>query len=380
MPISLAMRRLMFIFLLVLAARGSAAGPRTDVVLLGQSAAFTGPTQALGLEIRKGIEAYLTHLNLSGGIEGRPVLLKSFDDMGSAVTSVENARKLVDEEKVVALIGTVGTPASEAVAAYANTAKVPLIAPFSGAESLRRPANRYVFNLRAGHSREAERLARQLSAMGLSSASVAFQDDAFGRECLVSFEAAATQAGLKVKTSRKLSSARSEVQAAAQAIVASGPQAVVLFATYDIGADFIRAARTAGYGAVFMTVSAVGSKALSDELLEQARGIGMTQVVPFPWVASVPLVAEYQRLMLASGHSQKDFGFSSLEGFMAAKLTVDALRRTGRDMSSQRLADSLEGLGDVDLGGFFVRYGPQSKDGSKYVDLTVIGPAGRFLK
>ena len=347
---------------------------------MGQSAALSGPTQALALDVRRGIDAYLSYVNRNGGVSGRQILLKSFDDMGDAGAATANARLLVQREGVVALIASVGVSSSEAVADVAAATGVPLIAPISGAESLRSVNLRHVYNLRASQARETQRLAQQLASMGLTKVAAAYQDDALGREGAKAFDKACREAGVQAVLLQRVGSRASEIQVAAKALASVEPKAIVLFATYDVGTEIIRASRAAGYGAIFMTVSSAGSKALSEVLLEDARGTGMTQVVPFPWSAGVPLVAQYQRLMLESGFSMKDFSYGSLEGFLAARVAVEGLKRSGRDPSAAKLAQSLDSLGEYDLGGMRIHYSAQDHSGANFVDLTVMGPGGRFLK
>jgi branched-chain amino acid transport system substrate-binding protein len=257
---------------------------------------------------------------------------------------------------------------------------VPLIAPVSGAGSLRGLNRRFVYNVRAGYAQESQRVARQLSSMGLSSVAVVYQDNPGGREGASIFEIACRELGMKVVSSQKVGGTRSTPQGAARAVAQASPNAVVLFATYDIGTEIIRASRAAGYAAMFMTVSSAGSKALNEELLDDARGMGMTQVMPYPWSGTLPLVREYQQRMLENGFSQKDFSYGSLEGFVAARVVVEGLRRSGKGLSAARLADALDNLGEFDLGGLQLNYSPRSREASKFVDLTVMGPGGKFLK
>lgn len=349
-------------------------------IFLGQSAVFSGATQSLGLEARKGIEVHLSEINKLGGLNNRPILLKSLDDQGEPLLAVENAKQLIQTEEVIGLIGTVGTSTSEAVSSLAMSRRVPLIAPFSGADSLRISTNKFIFNIRASHRREAERLAKQLEAMGIKTVSIVYQNDTFGKISLERFQSVAESLGMQVLTKKILSSDRENIQISAKEVAVAAAQSVVIFATYDLASNFIRSSRSAGNSSMFMTVSVVGSKALTEQLLEEARGMGMTQVMPYPWSASVPLVANYQRAMRQSGYSEKDFNYSSLEGYVAARVAVEGLKHAGKDPSSESLFISLERLGSIDLGGYVVSFGTNDREGSKYVDLIVVGSGGKFLK
>jgi len=163
-----------------------------------------------------------------------------------------------------------------------------------------------------------------------------------------------------------------------EAINASQPDAVVIVGAYAACAEFIRQMKKAGSGAQFYNVSFVGSKALSDALGNEGVGVAISQVVPFPWGTGVPVVKEYQALSGKAG--LKDYNFSAMEGFLVAKVMVEGLRRAGKNLTREGFVDAMEKMQDVDIGGFFVSYSPKSHTGSKFVDLTIIGRDGKFLR
>lgn len=170
-----------------------------------------------------------------------------------------------------------------------------------------------------------------------------------------------------------------DVAAAVKEIAAKDPQAVVLISAYKSCAAFIKAMKKAGSNPQFMNVSFVGSKALAAELGEEGRGVGISQVVPFPWYLGTPIVKEYQRNLTASS-SGTEFGFGTLEGYIAARVFVEGLRRAGANPTRDGFVNAMETLRDYDIGGFPITYTPTDHNGSKYVDLTVIGKDGRFLR
>src|SRR5262249_21893873 len=133
------------------AATAIAQGVTDREVVLGQGAAFSGPAQELGIQMRDGALAYFNHVNAQGGIHGRRIVLKSVDDRYEPEGAIAATKKLINEDKVFALFGYVGTPTFNAAAPILTEAKVPLVAAFTGAESLRDPMNRYVFNVRASY-------------------------------------------------------------------------------------------------------------------------------------------------------------------------------------------------------------------------------------
>jgi ABC-type branched-subunit amino acid transport system substrate-binding protein len=170
-----------------------------------------------------------------------------------------------------------------------------------------------------------------------------------------------------------------DVAAAVAAIGKADPQGVVMISAYRSCAAFIKAMRAAGYNPQFMNVSFVGSKALAQEAGPAGRGVGVTQVVPFPWNIATPVVKEYQQLYTAST-KKDDFSFSSLEGFIAAKVMVEGLRRAGADLTRERFITAMEGMRDVDFGGFPITFTPTNHSGSRFVELTVIGKDERYLR
>src|ERR1700674_381606 len=353
-------------------------GVTATTLTLGQSAAFSGPAQSLGLEMRKGIEVYFNHINKDGGVNGRQLILKSLDDGYEADRAVVATKKLIEDEKVFALLGYVGTPTTNDAMPVFTAAKVPLVGPFTGAESLRNPVNRYIFNVRASYFQETEKIVEQLTSLGMKKIAVFYQNDAYGKAGLTGVEQALKRRNLEIITTGTVERNTTAVDAAVTAISKVEPQAVIMISAYKSCAAFIKEMNKLGSRPQFVNVSFVGSKALADELGADGRGVGISQVVPFPWSAGTPVVREYQKLMLEDGH--KDFNFSSLEGFMAAKVMVEGLKRTGKEPTREKLVTALETLRDYDVGGFRVTYTPEDHYGSKFVDLTVIGQDGKFLR
>jgi branched-chain amino acid transport system substrate-binding protein len=349
-------------------------------IFLGQSAVMTGPTQSLGLEARKGIGIALTEVNQKGGIRGRMVLLKSLDDQGDAAIALANAKELVKDNGVVGLIGSVGTASSEAVAQVSEAEHVALVGPLSGSDTLRGASHPYTFHIRASHGQEVARLLAQIESMGMTSVSVVYQNDSFGINSLEKLEIIAKNLKLSVTSKAVIARAPQVNKDAVILMAKSSAPVIVVLATYDIAADFIKQLRTTGNSSMLMTMSVAGAKALNDQLLDEARGMGMSQVMPYPWSASTPMVWQYQRAMINSGNSEKDYNYSSLEGYVAARVALEALRKSGNDFSRVSFRTALETLGALDLGGYVVRLNAQNREGSNYIDMTVISASGRFLK
>src|SRR5687767_2075783 len=353
-------------------------GVTPNKIVLGQAAVFSGPAAQLGLQMRNGIKAYLDYVNERGGVQGRRLELVSEDDKYEQALAPGASRKLIEEHKVFALIGYVGTPTGVAHLPVVTQAKVPLVGMFTGAEALRAPFNRYVFHVRASYYDETEKIVEQVVSLGGKKISVFYQNDAYGEAGRKGTELALERRKMKIHSNGTVERNTVKVEEAAKMIHASQPDAVVMVSAYTSISAFVREMQKLGSGATFYNVSFVGSKALADALGKDGVGVAISQVVPFPWGTAVPVVKEYQQLGKKAGYT--DYNFSALEGFLSAKVMVEGLRRAGKNPTREGLVDALEKMQDVDLGGFFVSYSPKNRAGSKFVDLTIIGREGKFLR
>jgi len=348
-----------------------------DKIVLGQAAVFSGPAAQLGTQMRNGIKSYFDYINEKGGVHGRKLELLSEDDGYDPAKAPGASQKLIDQ-KVFALLGYVGTPTGVAHLKVTTAAKVPLVGMFTGAEVLREPMNRYVFHVRASYYDETDKIVEQVVSTGGKKIAVFYQDDAYGEAGRKGTEIALTKRGMKIQATGTVERNTTKVEKAVEAINATQPDAVVMVSAYTACAEFIRQMKKAGSAATFYNVSFVGSKALADALGPEGIGVAISQVVPFPWGTGTPVVKEYQALSSKAGF--KDYNFSAMEGFLVAKVMVEGLRRTGKNLTREAFVDSMEKMQDVDLGGFFVSYSPKSHTGSKFVDLTIIGRDGKFLR
>jgi branched-chain amino acid transport system substrate-binding protein len=361
------------------AAQGAAAqGVTADKILLGQSVALTGPAAQLGIQMRNGLKAYFDEVNAKGGVQGRKIELITLDDGYEPARTVPNTKKLIEENKVFALVGYVGTPTSVPAVPVFTEAKVPFVGPFTGAESLRAPFNRYIFHVRASYYDETDKIVEQVVSIGGRNIAVFYQNDAYGQAGLKGVEIATQKRNLKISALGTVERNTVKVEEAVAKIAAVKPDAVVMISAYTSCAEFIRQMKKAGSAATFYNVSFVGSKALADALGKDGVGVAISQVVPYPWGTAMPVVKEYQQLSEKAGF--KDYNFSAIEGFLVAKVFVEGLKRAGKNLTRESFIGEMEKMRDVDLGGFFVSYSPSNHAGSKFVDLTIIGRDGKFLR
>jgi branched-chain amino acid transport system substrate-binding protein len=366
---------------LILAAAPAAAqqpGVTADKVVLGQAAVFTGPAAQLGIQMRNGIKAYVDFVNEKGGVHGRKIELVTEDDKYEPSVATGASQTLIEKHKVFALLGYVGTPTGVAHLKVTTAAKVPLVGMFTGAEVLRAPLNRYVFHVRASYYDETEKMVEQVVSTGGKRIAVFYQADAYGEAGRMGTEIALKKRNMQIHSNGTVERNTVAVEKAVQTIHASQPDAVVMVGAYQACAEFIKQMKAAGSGAQFYNVSFVGSAALASALGKEGLGVAISQVVPFPWATGVPVVKEYQAMAKKAGFA--DYNFSAMEGFLVAKVMVEGLRRAGKNLTREGFVDAMERMNDVDLGGFFVSYSPTSHTGSRFVDLTIIGRDGKFLR
>jgi branched-chain amino acid transport system substrate-binding protein len=351
----------------------AAAPGKGKPLLLGQSAPFSGPSGQLGQEYREGAEAWFAEVNRTGGIHGRPIRLVSRDDRYEPELTLRNTRQLLEQDRVLALFGYVGTPTSMAVLPLVERERIPFVAPLTGAQVLRQPLRPTVFNLRASYQAEIERMVDDLVRGARHRIAVLYQDDAFGEDGLVASRRALQRHGLKPVATATVERNSTQVGSAVALIRAAQPNAVLIITAYPSSAAFSRELRRTRSTAQLMNVSFVGTRGLQESLPGgHASGIGIAQVVPFPWNRRVPVVAEYQRLMRRQS-ANASFSFTSLEGFLAARLISEGLRRAGPDPSREQLVQGLESIRQLDLGGFTLALGKGDREASRYTDLTFLG-------
>jgi ABC-type branched-subunit amino acid transport system substrate-binding protein len=375
------MKKTLLIAALALAAAPVAAqqpGVTADKILLGQAAVFTGPAAQLGIQMRNGIKSYFDFVNEKGGVHGRKLELIAEDDKYEPASATTASQALIDKHKVFALLGYVGTPTGVAHLPVVTGARVPLVGMFTGAEVLRVPFNRYVFHVRASYYDETDKIVEQVVSIGGKSVAVFYQNDAYGQAGLKGVEIATQKRKMKIAALGTVERNTVKVEDAVKTIHAARPDAVVMISAYTSCAEFIRQMQKAGSNATFYNVSFVGSKALADALGKDGVGVAISQVVPFPWGRAVPVVKEYQELAAKAGNT--DYNFSAMEGFLSAKVAVEGLRRAGRNLTREGYIAALEKMQDVDLGGFFISFSPTDHTGSAFVDLTIIGRGGKFLR
>ena len=345
-------------------------------IVLGQSAAFTGPAAQLGIQFHQGAKVYFDQVNAQGGIGRQPIELRKLDDGYEPARCAENTKKFIADD-VFALFGYIGTPTSVVALPMATKEKIPFIAPFSGAMALREPFNRHAFHVRASYNDETALIVRQLTNLGLKKIAVFYQNDAYGKAGLDGVHLALGRLNLKPVAEATVERNSVEVAPAVRALVAAAPDAVVQVGAYKACAAFIREARKAGYGGTFYNVSFVGTQALADELGKDGAGVVVSQVMPSPYNPARPIAREFADAVKAAGSKDAQANFSSLEGYLAARVFVEGLKRAGAKPTRESLISGLESIGNQSLGGFAVTFGANDHVASSFVELSMLTGDGR---
>lgn len=356
----------------------AAPGVSDDAIHFGQSAALDGPAAALGTGMNEGLLAAFEEANRNGGIQGRQIKLTSYDDGYEPERAIAQTKKLIEQDQVFALIGAVGTPTSKATQPIATEAGVPFIAPFTGAGFLRDSALGNVVNVRGTYDQEAEAWVKHLTEdLGYDRIAILYQDDSFGRVGLSGVTKALESRGLSLVAEGTYTRNTTAVKSALLSIRKGKPQAVVMVGAYKPCAEFIKLARKVKMEATFVNISFVGSKALAAELGEAGAGVVVSQVVPFPWDSSIPLVARYQEALKAY-KADSEPGFVSLEGYMAGQVALMALEQMSGEITRESFLAKVREIGSFDLGGVTLTYGDGDNQGMDQVFMTVIQPDGSF--
>ncbi|MES2786369.1 MAG: ABC transporter substrate-binding protein [Pseudomonadota bacterium] len=351
-------------------------------ITIGQVAPLSGVLATTGAQMVLGGKVYFDYINATGGINGKKIRHIVLDDGYKVDETVRLTRELLAQPEVVALYGFAGT---------ANVGKLltdkileeggaALVAPYTGGEPLRTPFNPWIFHLRAGYADEAEHMVQQVSTLGMTRIAVMYQDDGFGKAGLEGVQKALAKRNLKMSVAAGYERNTDKVEDAVSKVKASDAQAVIMVSVNKSTAAFARLYREAGGGAQLYNISVVDpAEIVKLAGLKNAQGMGICQVVPYPYMPNLPAVREFHTLM--KRFAPKDLvNYTNFEQFLGAKVLVEGLRRAGSAPTRAKVMKGLESMGNFDLGGVTVGYSPQNRVGSRYVEVTVIGSSGKLLK
>lgn len=347
-------------------------------ILIGQTAGFTGPVSAGVQETTTGAKLYLDLINARGGVAGQQIQLVSLDDKFDPKLAAENARKLIEEQKVVAMFLTRGTPHTEGMIPLLEKYGVALVGPSTGAMVLHQPVVKHIFNVRATYQREAEKAVAHLSSMGMTRIGIVYADDSFGSDGVTGAQKGLSNAKLTPAVLEKFNRAKPDFAPIAPKVFKSNAQAVIMIASGQAVVDGLKAFRATGSTAQLVTLSNNASGGFIKSLGDQGPGVIVTQVFPYERSISSPMVKEAQELAKAKGVGE--LTPAMLEGFAAAKVLVEGLRHAGPKPDREKIQAGLESINKLDLGGLEVSYSPKDHTGLDFADLSIIGTDGKFRR
>ena len=354
----------------------AAAGARAQDIVIGQSAPLSGSNKELGDEIRNGALAYFNKVNEAGGVNGRKIQLVSLDDANNVERAAANAKTLIDDNKVLVLYGYASATLSRLAIPHAETAGVAFVSPFTGADPMRK-FNRVVYNHRASYEDELEKIVNHYATVGVKNFGVLFHADVVGKENESAVVRALTKRNFKPAVLIGIPRVNPDIKAAAGQAAAARPDVMIVTTLAGPSADFIKAAKAANPGMQFASNSFSGPNVLLKALGKEGVGVTIAQVVPPVTNRTVAVVAEYQAAF-EKLTGKKDFGATSLESFIAAKVLVEGIRRAGPKVDRASLMTALDGLKSFDTGGYVVSYAPNNHNGSSFTEITVITKDLRF--
>lgn len=352
--------------------------PRTSIKV-GQTTALSGPLGDLGLAMHNGAKACFNILNARGGIQGTPVELVVRDDGYDTTRALNNAVELIADPDMFSLFNCMGTPMTAAILPKVKASGIPLFAPFTGAVAVRPKDMRNVFYIRPSYPDEGERLVQHLDTIGIHRIAVAYQNNAFGKEIFEGVRLAMARRKMLEPIAATVETNSTDATDAAARIAAQRPDALLVGIAGKPAVDFIRAYRKQRTGTALYSLSILGTALTLKELGEDGVGIAISQVVPMPNSSSTPVVREFQAAWKALGVPQEP-SHLALEGFINAKAFALAMQRVGRNASREAFIDSTWKMDRQDLGGFDLRFTAPGANASRFIELTMVGRDGRFIR
>jgi ABC-type branched-subunit amino acid transport system substrate-binding protein len=350
-------------------------------IKVGRSMVMSGPQAPNGMLLYQGAKVHLDVVNANGGIHGRPIEVITLDDAYNPERSKENTRELL-EQGVEVLFGYTGTGPTAASAPLAAEAGVAMLAPVSGAVELRGEGFEHVFYTRASYYDEISAMVKHLTASGINSKiGVVYQDDGFGNAALKIVRQVLAEQKLPEPVAAPLAKQTYEATAAVAALSAAAPDAIIMATSGDASVNFIREYNKTGRYTLFLGLSVVSGNKLVQELGTEADGVIITQVVPSPWAQKSQIVREFhQDLSAIPENANIEINYSTLEGYIAARVLVEALRRAGPDVTPAKVRSALENMRNLSLGGFDINFGHGNNTGSTYTDLSMLRSTGRYIQ
>ena len=364
--------------LLVAALAATAFTPHSHAdILIGQTTAVTGPVAASVGETLVGVRLYLDHINATGGVHGEKIRLITLDDKFEPQLAGENARRLIEDDKVAALFMSRATPHTQAILPHLSKHNIALVAPSTGAMVFHQPVNPLVFNVRPSYQAETEKAIEHLHVLGVNRVAVVHVDDSFGEDCLAGAQKGFNKTGLQPVAVIKADRSQPDYAAIVPQLVKAEAQTVIWIGSSVAVSEGVKALRKAGSAMQVITVSNNASSGFIKQLGRDVRGVVVTQVFPSERAMSYAINREAAGLAKAAGAQLSP---SAMEGFASAKVLVEGLRRAGPKPTREKIVAALGGMNHYNLGGLELGYGPGDRTGLSFVELSIIDGDGQFRR
>ncbi len=352
--------------------------PASAQIRIGQTTGFTGVSAAAVKETSAGAALWLDAVNARGGVNGQRIELVALDDKSDPKLAAANARTLIEQDKVIALFLTRGTPTTEAVIPVLDEFGVPLIAPSTGAMVLHSPTKLHVFNVRTPYQLEAAKAIPQLVSMGITRVGVLQTNDDFGKDTMIGAQRGFAASHLQPVFVETFERIKPDFKGIAARVARENLQAALILGSGSAVESAMSAIRATGSKAQLVALSNTASAGLITNLGDNARGLIVTQVFPSERSMGVPMVKQANDLLQARSKGA-ELSPAMLEGFAGAKVLVEALRRAGKNPTSEGVQHALEDL-HMDLGGISIAYSPSHHTGLDTSSLSIVDANGHFRR
>ena len=355
-------------------------GVTADTIKLGQVIALSGGLRSVGTALQDGVNGYFAALNKDGGINGRKVEVVVNDDEYNPEKSKELVTSLIEKDRVFGFVGNLGSAGTSVSRPIFEKFKTPVVGALTGAEKVRLPTSPVMFFVRPNYNEEAEKLVEYLTSQGVQKFAILHQNDEYGTAAAEGVNKALAKRTLTALETADIDTNSAEVDKAVSLIANSNPEVVIL-AVADIEAigSFAIQYEKKGLKAKMFNFSETSAQNLSSTLGSQVYGMTFSTWLPSPYDTSVPIVAEYTKKMKAINPKFIP-DVNSLEGFIDAKVMAEGLKRAGKDLTPESFTLALEGMKRFDVGGFPVSFSAENHEGTRSVDLVLIGKKGQLVQ
>jgi branched-chain amino acid transport system substrate-binding protein len=357
----------------------SAPGVTAGEIVIGQDVDLSGAIAVRMKTLNQAADAYIERVNQAGGVNGRQIRVVRMDSGNKPDRTTANVKKLVETDGIFAMWAISGTGNVAIALPYLEAHKVPLVGSTSGADPFYDKTHAMLFNTKAGYGDEIRRITAHMKDTFITRLAIVYLDNGFGREALKTAQAAAKENNLEVVGVAAFKEDGSDIAQAVTPLAAKNAPAVLLLTLAGPAPKVVEEyARQATLRPQFFALSIVASDSLYKALGERARGVIVTQIVPFPWDRAIPLVRDYQDAVKAKGVN--DFSPAGVEGYILARSLVEGLQAAGKNPTRESLVQAFEKMRDKDLGGVKLNFSPTSHNGSRFVEITMIGREGRLVR